>query len=196
MDLQTLKKKIISFIADIRIYAVGIVLWGESYYKLKGPEQREILNELEPGDILLRRYDNYLGSVVIPGYWSHVALYVGENLVIHMLGKGIVQEDILTFLRCDNLAVMRCEDENRIYNAIEEAKIQLLKGVDYDFDFNTKCEEKFYCTELVEYVFKGFSYKKHIMKNIIVPDDFTFTDDLKFVWPKEEGILNGGEEEG
>ncbi|MGK0187928.1 MAG: glycerol-3-phosphate O-acyltransferase/dihydroxyacetone phosphate acyltransferase [Verrucomicrobiales bacterium] len=33
---------------------------------------------LKPGDILIERQDWYLSRAVMPGYWAHVALYVGD----------------------------------------------------------------------------------------------------------------------
>lgn len=117
-------------------------------YKLKAKEMREILQKLKPGDILLRAYDGYLDGIAIkmsskcspnryrPGWFSHVALYVGPldasdranvpfgfraedvgyfaegpQMVIHSMAKGVHTEDILTWFRCDYLAVLRLNDE-------------------------------------------------------------------------------------
>jgi len=116
-------------------------------YKLKAEEMREILQKLQPGDILLRAYDGYLDGMAIkksskcapnryqPGWFSHVALYVGSlgasdranvpfdfrekdgyfaegpEMVIHSMAKGVHAEDILTWFRCDYLAVLRLNDE-------------------------------------------------------------------------------------
>jgi hypothetical protein len=41
-----------------------------------------------------------------PGFF-----HAGEEMVIHSMGKGVFVEDILTFLRCDYLAVIRLPDE-------------------------------------------------------------------------------------
>jgi hypothetical protein len=70
-----------------------------------------------------------------------------------MLGDGITKEDILVFMRCDDMAVVRHPDKERVQRAIQRAYEQLEKGVAYDYDFNTDDHEKFYCTELVEYCF-------------------------------------------
>jgi len=37
--------------------------------------------------------------------------HTGEQMIIHSMGKGVFVEDILTFLRCDYLAVIRLPDE-------------------------------------------------------------------------------------
>ncbi|MFZ1987211.1 MAG: YiiX/YebB-like N1pC/P60 family cysteine hydrolase, partial [Desulfatitalea sp.] len=45
---------------------------------LISPEQIQALpNQLQPGDMLLERREWYLSNVGLPGFWPHVALYVG-----------------------------------------------------------------------------------------------------------------------
>lgn len=119
-------------------------------YRIGGPETRAILADLQPGDILLRGYQGYLDGEFIrrssslsahggfqPGWFTHVALYVGDitesdcagvrplfagrkdyfdagpQRVIHSMAKGVHTEDVLTFLRCDYLAVLRLPPELR-----------------------------------------------------------------------------------
>jgi len=109
MWFKKAKKKFLSWGADIRVYKspMFFVFFGDSHYKIKGVHMREILNTLKAGDVLLRKYDNYVGSRLIPGYWSHAAMYIGDDKVVHMLKGGIATEDILTFMRCDDIAILR-----------------------------------------------------------------------------------------
>lgn len=173
--LYTIKAKLLSFFADIRLYWCGIILFGDSHYKIKGPHMREILNTLKLGDVILRKYDHYLGSRLIKGFWSHAAIYVGDNQVIHMLGEGITKEDILTFMRCDHVAVLRNGDEVLVTNAIAKAHEQFgkniprpgVRNIAYDYDFETDKSDKFYCTEFVNFI-----YGNPIDKKMILPDDF------------------------
>lgn len=115
-------------------------------YRISGANMREILNLIEPGDILLRGYEGYVDGAFIrrssvssehgfqPGWFTHAALYVGAlteadralltpafqhdasyfapgpQMVIHAMAKGVHAEDILTFLRCDYLAVLRLKE--------------------------------------------------------------------------------------
>lgn len=161
-------KSLLTFISDIRLYPGGIVLFGASSYKIKGPHMRAILEVLKPGDVLLRRYAHYFGSLMVPGFWSHAAVYVGDNKVIHMLGAGITEEDILTFMRCDAIKILRFNDPSKVEPAIQKAKEYLSKGGDYDFGF-IQGDEDLYCSELVFMIYDCPEAIKY--KNYILPDD-------------------------
>jgi len=184
------KKKFVSWVADIRIYPGGVILFGDSHYHLKGHHMRDILDNLKPGDVLLRRYSHYLGSVTIPGYWSHAALYVGDSDVIHMLGDGITKEDILTFMHCDDLCILRCPDEKLVEEAINKAYTQLASGVEYDYDFDTDSDDKFYCTEFVEYCYGYPSRRDRSFFEIksILPDAFLSYEMFEMVWRIEANV--------
>ncbi len=173
-SLENLKIGVIRSVSNIRVYRGGVIWFGDSSYHLKGPECRDILNVLKPGDLLLRRFDHYLGALAIPGYWCHVAIYVGNNLVIQMSTTGINSEDILTFLRSDNIIVLRpnIRYKHLTSQAIEKAYQYLPQNIPYDFEFNFKDASKMSCTELIRdcYNYPEFYTKK--LKNYIVPDDF------------------------
>jgi len=121
-------------------------------YRISGTDLRHILDALEPGDILLRGYEGYVDGEFIrrsslsaqnefkPGWFTHVALYVGDisdedrahvpstfaqqndyfssgpQRVIHAMAKGVHTEDVLTFCRCDYLCVLRLRAQLAIRN--------------------------------------------------------------------------------
>jgi len=183
-----IKSKVLSFLSDIRFYPGGFILFGSSSYGIKGSETREIINELLPGDILLRRYAHYLGSRLIPGYFSHAAVYVGHNNVIHMLGEGINKEDILTFLRCDDICILRPRDMFKAEQAIIKAENHLKMGIEYDYEFDHDSAKRFYCTEFVDNCY-DYVVKKMVKKDMIMPDDFLQLKKVIFdiVWMREKG---------
>ena len=117
-------------------------------YSTTGRDTREILSKVQPGDILLRGYQGYVDGAMIrrssrcsakgfqPGWFTHVAVYVGPlddndkksvpgdftdeskgyfyegpQMVIHSMAKGVHTEDVLTFCRCDFLAVLRIKPD-------------------------------------------------------------------------------------
>lgn len=176
-----IKKDIVSWAADIRIYKGGIIIAGSSYYKLKGHHVRSIITLVEPGDILLRKYDHYLGSILIPGFWSHAAIYAGDDVVIHMLGHGITVEDILTFTRADHMMILRHENKDMAAKAAARAIELSHRQIEYDYDFDEKDTSKLYCTEFAnvcyDRIVDPFTGDKDIM-----PDDFLKVPELKKIW--------------
>jgi uncharacterized protein YycO len=185
MNWYTIKSKLLSFFSDIRIYPGGVIIAGDSHYEFKGQDMREALNNLQKGDVLLRRYSHYLGSVLVKGYYSHAAIYVGDNQVLHMLGEGITKEDILTFMRCDNMAILRPIAEDKIDSAVTKAYGFYAVGTEYDYDFNTDSPEKLYCTEFVDNCF-GYPVKSEKTDGTyLLPDDFLSSSAFKLIWRKK-----------
>lgn len=182
--LYNIKAAIISWFADIRIYKGGFILFGESSYQLKGDAIREILNLIQPGDILLRRYSHYVGSLMVPGHFSHAAIYVGDNNIIHMLGEGITQEDILIFLRCDDIAILRPKTPELIQRVIQSAKMYFEQKIKYDYNFDTKSNKKFYCTEFVDKCVDNIVSKSLKKRKTTMPDDFLNETLFNIIWNK------------
>lgn len=179
-----IKAATIGWFGDVQVFKYPFfIMFGHTAYGIKGIHQREILDVLKPGDVLLRRYNNYLSGLMIPGYFTHAALYVGDNQVIHLLGDGICKEDILTFMRCDNIAVLRFKDQSIIEEVIKKAYEQLEKEIEYDFDFNTDSPDKFYCTEFVDFCF-DYPVKPTIDHDHILPDDFFAHEKFDIIWSK------------
>jgi cell wall-associated NlpC family hydrolase len=179
------KKKVLNFVADIRVYPGGFILFGDSSYKVKGPDMRIVLDLIQPGDILLRRYDHYLGSTIgIPGHFSHSALYAGGNKIIHMLGKGCTMEDILTFLRCDDIAIVRPVNQSLVPEAIRVAKELLFKHIDYDYEFDATDAKTMYCTEMCDAIY-DYPIRASKPGKIIFPDDFMkLPEHFELIWRK------------
>ena len=58
---------------------------------------------------MLRGYDNYLDGYFIddPHGYSHGAIYVGDGKIIHAVAQGVSEIDVLDFMRCDRICVLR-----------------------------------------------------------------------------------------
>lgn len=183
--VYNVKKSVVSWAADIRFYKGGLILFGSSYYKLKGPHVRTIVTLVKPGDILLRKYDHYLGSRIIPGFWSHAAIYAGNNEVIHMLGDGITLEDILTFTRGDHMMILRHKDKDKADIAAFLARKYLEKKIEYDYNFDEKETNRMYCTEFVNVCYSEI-VNPYISGTDIMPDDFLKVPELQKIWTDVE----------
>jgi hypothetical protein len=179
------KKAVVAWGADIRFYNGGLILWGSSYYNIKGSDMRKVLDTVKPGDIFLRKYDHYLGSVMIKGFWSHAAVFVGDNTVIHMLAHGITSEDILTFLRCDHIMILRAKDSHMASRICARAKELASREIEYDYDFDSTDTGKLYCTEFVDVCADGV-IRACTKGDIILPDDFLKCSSLEKIWTDVE----------
>jgi uncharacterized protein YycO len=152
-----LRNKIIGFFGHLK-FAFTIfpgIVYKQSGYKVKGIETNRVLTLIEPGDILVRGYDSFLSSRLI-GKWSHVAIVVDRENIIHSVGKGVIKETIIDFCRTDRIAIMRIKpgliQDNDITEAIYKAHHYL--GTKYDYGFNFNDAEEFSCTELLNICFK------------------------------------------
>ncbi|MDD5028425.1 MAG: YiiX/YebB-like N1pC/P60 family cysteine hydrolase [Rhodoferax sp.] len=165
-------------------------------YHISGTDTRQILNLLQPGDILLRGYEGYVDGMFIrrsslsagndfqPGWFTHVALYMGEIVtedaqqvpvnfqqrgdffetgpqqVIHAMAKGVHTQDILAFLRCDYLCVLRLPEQitpprAQVISAMRSSALQKI-GEEYDFDCSdTQAFDRFSCAELLYYCLRS-----------------------------------------
>lgn len=183
--IYKIKSVFLKWFSDIQLFRAPIwVLFGKTSYNINGVDSRNILNVLRPGDILLRRYDHYVAGLFIPGYFTHTSIYVGDNNVIHMLGDGICKEDILTFLRCDDIIVLRHSDLTKTENAIKKAYEYLSEKIQYDYDFNFQLQNRFSCTELIDCCYDHIEFSSKKMDNIISPDDFLNVKELVTIWKK------------
>ncbi len=162
-------KWVVNVIGNIRIYKFGIVILGETSYHIKGPHVEQIMDIIQPGDVLLRRYDHYIGGLAIPGFWTHAAQYVGDNRIIHMIGKGINEDNLITFLRCDHVCILRCNRPDLIPLAIKQTLDFYDDDIEYDYNFDSD-DENLYCSEMIYLNFDSpteLTYGKYILPDNI-----------------------------
>lgn len=138
---------------------------------------------VQPGDILFERRDWALTNVGLPGFWSHVSLYVGtpqertaifgpalerelrshdpekyrrlaRGTVVESVGSGTV---VTTFERsgdADYFAVLRpCVPADAKATAIRRALQYVGRPYDFEFDFAT--DDRIVCSELLFKAYEG-----------------------------------------
>jgi len=170
----SMPKFIVKLTGDI--YLFKFPMWFSykpSHHKVKGFQVRRILDLVHPGDILLRRYNGYLNTFFTPGFWGHAALYVGDNNIIHAVGEGVIEEDILDFSRCDSVCLLRPRVEfNEKNDAITKAINLKNNHTQYDYKFQAN-NGTVYCTELVDTCYNNifcFDYNEIAGNKILLPD--------------------------
>jgi hypothetical protein len=177
-----ISKFIIKLFGDVQFFPAPMfcLFWGNTQYKVKGKEAREIIDDLQRGDIILTRFDRYVSSWFIPGYYTHVALYIGDNKVIHAVTKGVLEEDILSLLRTDHVCVLRFKEIDPITVRVATNTAITLVGRDYDFLFESNDASSLYCSEIVKKVYSGYFHDLGV-DEAISPDEYKAHPKLRVV---------------
>lgn len=183
-----IQKALFTFIGNIRWHGLLHPMWftiNSVSFQIKGKHYRAVEKLIQPGDIIIRRFEGYLDKFLIPGTWNHAGIYVGKvdrekHQIIHAISDGVVIEDLIDFMRTDHLIVLRAPKELQ-ENAITLAKIAV--GSDYDFAFDFKETLRFSCTELIDYCYPVIiNSKKRFGRTTVVADDIVNSTALKVVW--------------
>ena len=146
---------------------------------------RDLRQKLRPGDILLVRADEKLTAALLPGFWSHAAIYLGNRQELEQCGlhddfvmsrfqeavtepeRAFVIEAVAPRLGINPLEKSLFGDHvlalrpnlplELIRAALREAFAHL--GKPYDFEFNFNITHRIVCTELV---YRAFHKKGEI----------------------------------
>ncbi|MGJ8672949.1 YiiX/YebB-like N1pC/P60 family cysteine hydrolase [Rubritalea sp.] len=119
---------------------------------------------LQPGDVIVTRHDEALSNLFLPGYWPHVALYVGsveqrKEMGINPVGEeganvveakkdGVKLRAHTETLAVDAFVILRPQlDSETIAKAVRSALSHV--GKRYDFVFDFRQSDRLACTELV-----------------------------------------------
>lgn len=182
----------LTIIGDIKIFKYPLFAQynPEPDYAITGYDIDKFISLLKPGDIVLHHYNNYLGSYLIPGYYSHSGVYVGNKEVIHAVAEGVKKQHIIDFVMSDGIAIVRPKEGQR--KAIKRVKRWL--GKSYDFYFNTN-NDSLYCHELTANAYKElapieypvtwmgivwkFLGKKYLAKSFLENDNFETIIEIK-----------------
>jgi len=183
-----LKKEVFRFIGDIKWAGITHPFWfvvNSQTFRLKGRHYREIEPLIQPGDIIIRRFEGYVDKWFIPGWWNHAGIYVGEidgqnHSIVHAISDGVVIEDLIDFMRTDHMIVLRAPSR---YTQPAIARAMLAVGSDYDFSFDFQEDIRFSCTELISHCYNGLIIgQKRFGRLTVVADDIVGTDLLDVVW--------------
>lgn len=167
---------------------------------LTNRELRALEHQLQPLDILLEKTPFRLTDKFIPGYYGHVAIWVGgpadwqreglditgdpvvrKNLkkissgrkVVEALRPGVELNSLEHFLNIDDLVILR--HKNLAKETKEEYLIRALAqvGKKYDFNFDVETDSKIVCSELAYVVFHDVDWQteKSIGRYTISPDN-------------------------
>ena len=187
------QSRIIKIFGDIKFFpAPFFFVYDPGSYRVRGYEVRQVLEQIRPGDILLRGYNKYLNGYFIPGNFSHAGLYLGQvepcdkpdgelpenfeqhfrpgrQMVVHSMAHGVFMEDVIDFCRCDKLLILRFPD--RIEVKPEHASLSDRSDfTDAEIALAEKLEE----AEAIEFREAWPIVRNEALRNVGTPYDFSF----------------------
>lgn len=188
--LYTIWSKFLTFFGDIKVFRFPLFfVYDPDDFEVTGNKVLEIMEVIKPGDIILRGYNRYLDGKFIPDKlkFSHGAIYVGKNKIIHAVAEGVSETNIVEFCQCDRIAIFR---PKKFQNAaIKQAKKYMREHTPYDFGFSNgvsalycfelcgECYDKLNIPRLTVSKFFGLIKKK----NVFLAESFFKSKDLKCI---------------
>ncbi|NOQ16531.1 MAG: Poxvirus G6 [Methyloprofundus sp.] len=145
--------------------------------------EKKVLTHLQAGDILLEKTPFRLTDRMIPGYWGHAAIWLGneqelkalglwdtplvhkyqtqiqnQQLVVEALRDGTQMNSLSHFLNIDDLVILRRK------NLSEQNKKKIITlalrqvGKPYDFNYDVETTDKIVCSQLVYLAYTGIEW--------------------------------------
>jgi hypothetical protein len=166
------------------IHFVGGLKWPRKIRSVNDLHYSKALQAAIPGDLFLSYQAGNASNLFIPGYFKHVAVYIGGGLVVEAVGTGVEVTTLQAFMtNKDSVAHQRGkfatpEQGKQIAEcALDIAKRPLAKRR-YDYAFEDS-DRAFYCAEIYVYcakktVGKSFEFANRMVWGVMtsVPDDF------------------------
>jgi uncharacterized protein YycO len=152
--LNCIRKVLLSLAEPFLRRASGVHL-PFTHKRITGVQYHEIKPHLRPGSIFVTYISGELTSAIIPGNWSHAAIYTDEELVTEAEAPGVIQTDLITFITSkDYLLLLEpiCELQTEVMKLAASIATKQV-GKPYDFQLDDR-SQAFYCSELV-----WFSYQ-------------------------------------
>lgn len=150
---------------------------GKPEPRVKYAQVREALYLARPGDCILTREDWRFTNLLIPGFWSHAAIFDEGLQVVEAIGSGVqVVDPVEMLLKKDDFCILRPMFLHPVEanEASKYAKYQVGKAYDYMFSANNA----WYCSELVYMAYVEASEKGLIpIKAEVVLGELSITPD-------------------
>ncbi len=194
--LYILQSKFLTVFGNIKVFKWPLfIVYDPTSFKVTGEQILEILKALQPGDVILRKFESYADSKFIPGDYSHGAVYIGGNKIVHAVAEGVSEIDVISFCMCDKICILR--PKSGVRNAIAKAKKFAKDRVPYDFAYKRN-SSALYCFELCAECYPKLDIKTRDVKklfgllrkkNVYLAESFTDSPDFKLIFQSDAKSL-------
>ena len=109
-QLYKIWAKFLTHFGNIKVFKFPMfMVYDPDDYAMDGQHVQTAISTLQPGDVVLRGYNHYLDGYFIDdlyGY-SHGAIYIGDNKIIHAVSKNVSEIHAIDFMACDRICILR-----------------------------------------------------------------------------------------
>ena len=186
-----LRRKLLTLAYPI-LYKIGKLHSPWTRKLISSHQVHDALRALEVGDIMLTRTFGEATNLVIPGYWKHAAIYVGEGNVVEAKDPVVVKSDMYDFMMTKDFVIivrpLLGYNERVVAAAFSESMI----GKSYDYHFEMiegRPNLSFYCAEVPFWCYHmsvkswGFVLKEIMGIPTVKPDDYVRAERyFKVIW--------------
>ena len=156
--------------------------------QMGGDTLENVMSVLRPGDVILT-YRRGLVARLIPGYWSHAALYIGEGRIIHAVYPEVTGSHVASLIvGNDNLLIVRPRFATPGTRMAAIVEMRRFVGKPYDLGFGPG-RDAFYCSEAVATAYKtampewDFEWRERLGVPTVTPQDLAdASDHFERVW--------------
>lgn len=189
--------KFLTVFGDIKIFKYPLwFVYDPDDFEITGNDVLEIMSFIQPGDVILRGYNKYCDGKFIPDplKYSHGAIYIGDNKVIHAVAEGVSETNIVDFTRCDRIAIFKPASGQK--RAIRKAREFLKKKTPYDFGFQ-RGVSSIYCFELCGECYDKLDIPRFVVsklfglikrKDVYLAESFFKSKDFECVYQNNKNI--------
>jgi len=152
-----LQATFLTWFGNIKVFKWPLfIIYDPTVFSMPGEKILEVRNLLQPGDVILRGFSMYLDGMFVPGDYSHGAIYVGDDTIVHAVAKGVSKINVVDFCECDRICILRPSGGQTL--AIKRALEFVENDVPYDFGFK-RDTSALYCFELCAECYKELNVK-------------------------------------
>lgn len=137
------------------------------YHRISRDNYVSLKAILKPGHVILTRRTGELNNFLIPGFWTHASMYLGNEEVAEAVSEGVIITKLEAFL-CGAIHgkdYVMVRDALYLGDADKAVAAEVARskaGCPYDWVFDITDDRAFYCSKLVWYALEQAYRRSHL----------------------------------